>query len=68
LFCECDGWRYALITFRLQNNFAIDVLDERIVPIKSISCDAQIKKNEMVEAYGMYGGVERHIKGLGVQT
>ena len=68
LFCECDGWRYVLIPFRLQNDFAIDVLDGQIVTIMSISCDAQIKKNEMVRAYGMYGGVERHIKGFGVQT
>ena len=68
LFCECDSWRYVLIPFRLQHDFTIDVLDGGIVTIKSISYDAQIKKNEMVRAYGMYGGVDRHIKGFGVQT
>jgi len=57
-----------LIPFRLQNDFAIDVLDGRIVTIKSISCDAQIKKNKMVRAYGMYGRVEKHINGFGVQA
>jgi hypothetical protein len=57
-----------VIPFRLQNNFAIDLLDGRIVTIKSISCDARIKKNEKVKAYGICGGVERCTKGLGVQT
>ena len=56
-----------MIPFRLKNDFAIDVLVGRIVTIKSISCDAEIKKNELVGSYGTYGGVERRIKDFGVQ-
>jgi hypothetical protein len=55
-----------LISLTLQNNFVIDVLSGGTFTIKSISYDAQIKKNEMVRAYGMYGGVGRHVKDFGV--
>jgi len=68
LFCECDGQRCASIPFRLQKDFAIDVLVGGILTIQSISYDVYIKKNEMVRANGVYGGVERCTKCFDVQT
>jgi hypothetical protein len=68
LFCECDSQRHALIPFRLQNDFVIDVLDGGTFTIKSMNYDAQIKKYEMVGAYGMNGGMERRVKDFGMQT